>query len=288
MGVNMGKRFTATAPPLVWGGLFLLAWENLVNWRNIKPFLLPTPSAIWGQLKQDGGRFADAFSWGNIFPKPWQVVTVPLSETLFGGAALHTAANAIIGLLVGTFLAILIAGVAQRFSFVRDLINPLTASFNTMPIVALGPVFYSLFGATSDAARRVVVGLVAFFPVFVNLLRGLSNVDPVHDELMRSYAASPMSFLLKVRLPNSLGFFISGFRVAASLSVIAAVVVEYFGGLQNGLGARMASAMKLSQTPKAWAYITAAILTGLLFYVAGLLLERLVLPWQAHRQRADS
>jgi NitT/TauT family transport system permease protein len=269
--MTIGKRLRSVAPPVIWGALFLLAWEGFVNWRNIKPFLLPTPSAIGKELWKDKERLFD-----------------PKQNSLFLNAAKSTGFNALTGLVLGTMFAVLVAMVAQRFSFVRDLIKPLAAGFNTMPIVTLGPVFYSLFGATSDAARRVVVGLVAFFPVFVNMLRGLTQVDPVHEELMRSYAASPAAFLRLVRFPNSLGFFMSGFRVAASLSVIAAVVVEYFGGLQNGLGARVASAMKLSQTPKAWAYICAAILTGLLFYVAGQLLERLVLPWQAHRQRADS
>jgi NitT/TauT family transport system permease protein len=255
-------RAQSLVPPLVWGGMFLLLWENLVNWRNIKPFLLPTPSAIW-----------DAF------------VARP---SLFIDAARSTATNALIGLLLGGIAALAVAMVAQRFGFVRGLINPLSAAFNTMPIVALGPVFYNLFGATSDTARRVVVALVAFFPIFVNTLKGLTQVDPIHQELMRSYAASPSAFLRLVRLPNALTFVISGFRIAASLAVIAAVVVEYFGGLQNGVGARVASAMKLSQTPKAWAYICTAIATGLLFYVAGLVMERLILPWQTQRQRADT
>jgi NitT/TauT family transport system permease protein len=256
------RRVETILPPLAWGAMFLLLWENFVNWKNVKPFLLPTPSAIW-----------DAF-----VAKP----------TLFTDAARSTATNALIGLLLGGVAALALAMVAQRFSFVRGLVNPLSAAFNTMPIVALGPVFYNLFGATSDTARRVVVALVAFFPIFVNTLKGLTQVDPVHQELMRSYAASPSAFLRLVRLPNALSFAISGLRIAASLAVIAAVVVEYFGGLQNGVGARVASAMKLSQTPKAWAYICTAIATGLLFYVAGLIIERLVLPWQAQRQRADN
>jgi NitT/TauT family transport system permease protein len=256
------ERIRNIIAPLAWGALFLLAWENFVNWRNVKPFLLPTPSAIW-----------DAF-----FKQP----------SLFLNAARSTATNAVIGLLIGTLFGILVAAVAQRFSFVRGLINPLSAAFNTMPIVALGPVFYNMFGATSESARRVVVAMVAFFPIFVNLLKGLSQVDPVHEELMRSYAAPPSAFLRLVRVPNALSFLMSGFRIAASLAVIAAVVVEYFGGLQNGVGSRVASAMKLSQTPKAWAYIAVAIVTGLVFYVVGLILERLVLPWQTHRLQADN
>jgi NitT/TauT family transport system permease protein len=133
--------------------------------------------------------------------------------------------------------------------------------------VALGPVFYNLFGSTSDTARRVVVALVAFFPIFVNTLKGLTQVEPVHEELMRSYAASGSKFLRLVRIPNALPFLLTGLRIGASLSVIAAVVVEYFGGLQN---------------------ICGACLLGLTFYVSALILERLAMPWQAKRKASQS
>ena len=201
--------------------------------------------------------------------------------------ALNTGTNAVIGLIAGTIVALGLAFVAQRFETVRALIAPIGAALNTMPIVALGPVFYNLFGSTSDTARRVVIGLVAFFPIFVNTLKGLTQVDPVHTELMRSYAASESAFLRLVRVPNALSFTVTGIRIAASLAVIAAVVVEYFGGLQNGLGNRAASAMKLSATAKGWAYVTAACALGLTFYLFAVLLERLAMPWQARRRASD-
>ncbi len=256
--MNRALRIVA---PIVWGGLFLLAWQWFVVARDIKPFLLPAPTKILSTLLH--------------------------SKTLIFDAATATATNALIGLLAGTLGGVLVAFVAQRFSFVRSLLNPISSAFNTMPIVALGPVFYNLYGATSEGARRVVVALVAFFPVFVNVLKGLTQVDPVHQELMRSYAASDSQFLQRVRLPNALPFLVTGIRVAASLSVIAAVVVEYFGGLQNGLGSRVANAMKLSQTPKAWAYIASAIMMGLLFYVAGLIFESVSMPWNRRRLASD-
>lgn len=254
-------RAAQIVPPLAWGALFLFAWERFIIWRKIKPFLLPAPSAIWQQLK---------FNKSGI----WET-------------ALNTGTNAAIGLVAGALVGLLVAFVAQRFETIRALIAPLGAALNTMPIVALGPVFYNLFGSTSDTARRVVIALVAFFPVFVNTLRGLLQVDPVHTELMRSYAASDGAFLRLVRIPNALSFTITGVRIAASLSVIAAVVVEYFGGLQNGLGNRAASAMKLSATAKGWAYVAAACALGLTFYLCAVIIERLAIPWQARRRAAE-
>jgi NitT/TauT family transport system permease protein len=254
-------RVAVVVPPLAWGALFLLAWERFVIWRKIKPFLLPAPSAIWQQIR--------------------------LNKSGIWETALATGTNAVIGLIAGALVGMAVAFVAQRFSVVRALIAPLGAALNTMPIVALGPVFYNLFGSTSDTARRVVIGLVAFFPIFVNTLRGLTQVDPVHTELMRSYAASDNAVLRLVRVPNALSFMITGLRIAASLAVIAAVVVEYFGGLQNGLGSRATSAMKLSATAKGWAYVAAACALGLAFYLCAVLIERLAMPWQARRRAAE-
>jgi NitT/TauT family transport system permease protein len=257
------RRIGVVVPPLVWGALFLFAWERFVAVRKIKPFLLPAPSAIWDRLSDSG------FRSGVI------------------DTAKVTGINALIGLVLGVAAAVALALAAQRFRALAELIRPLSAAMNTMPIVALGPVFYNLFGSTSEGARRTVVALVAFFPVFVNTLKGLTQVDPVHQELMRSYAAADRDVLRLVRLPNALPFLLTGVRLAASMAVIAAVVVEYFGGKQNGLGSRTASAMKQSLTANAWAYITAACLLGLTFYVLALLGERLAMPWQARRRSAE-
>jgi NitT/TauT family transport system permease protein len=123
------------------------------------------------------------------------------------------------------------------------------------------------------------------FPVFVNTLRGLRQVDPVHAELMRSYAARPWTVMRIVRLPGALPFFFTGLRVASSTAVIAAIVSEYFGGLQEGLGPAITSAAASTAYPRAWAIVMAAIVLGLAFYLAALLAERLAMPW--HRRDTD-
>ena len=252
-------RAAGVVAPLAWGAIVLFAWERFVVWRHIKPYLLPKPSRIWERITANPHGL-------------WATATV-------------TGTNALIGLVIGAALGLAVALLAQRYRWIRHVLAPLSAALNTMPIVALGPVFYNLFGATSDVSRRVVVVLVVFFPVFVNVLKGLTQVDPVHEELMRSYAASDGAFLRRVRVPNALPYLLTGLRLAASLSVISAVVVEYFGGPQNGLGSRTASAMKQSLTANAWSYIAAACLLGLLFFCAALLLERVMMPWQARRAR---
>jgi NitT/TauT family transport system permease protein len=129
-----------------------------------------------------------------------------------------------------------------------------------------------------------VVTIVVFFPIFINTFKGLTQIDPIHDELMRSYAASDWSVLGKVRVPGAMPFFFTGLKLAASLCVIAAVVAEYFGGLQNGLGNRITSAAAATAYGRAWAYVAASCVLGLVFFLLASLLERVATPWQAHRR----
>lgn len=246
-------------PPLVVGLGFLLLWELFVVWRDIKPFLLPKPTLIRQEI------------WSN-----WDGITE---------AAINTGLNALVGLLAGTVVGVLAALVASRFRIVNDLLYPVAVAVAAMPIIALAPMFNNMFSTTSAIPRRLVVAIIVFFPIFVNTAKGLTQVGAAQLELMRSYAASPSQVARKVRVPNALPFFFTGLRLAASLCVIAAVVAEYFGGLQNGLGSRITSAAANTAYGRAWAYVAASCALGLLFYAVTLVLERVVMPWQHHRSR---
>jgi len=246
-----------TGVPALFGGLFLAGWQALVVANDIKPYLLPKPSAIWTQL-------------------------VDNAEDILATARV-TGTNALVGLAVGALLGVLAALVASRFRVVDSLLVPLAAAVNAMPIIALAPIFNTMFSTTSAIPRRLVVSLVVFFPLFVNTLRGLRQVTPIHRELLDSYAAGGWTFARKVRLPGALPFVFTGLRLAASLAVIAAVVAEYFGGLQNGLGTRITSAAANTAYPRAWAYVAASCALGLIFYLVATALERIATPWRTTR-----
>ncbi|MEU4557860.1 ABC transporter permease [Actinoplanes sp. NPDC023936] len=246
-------------PPVLVGILALVLWELTVTLGRIAPFILPAPSAIGREL---------AAQRTNV----WE-------------AALASGTNALVGLVCGTLLAILAALLASRSRILGEVSVPFAAVINALPIIALAPILNNMFESTSSVPRRLVTAIVVFFPVFLNLLRGLREVNPVHQELMRTYAAGGWTFARKVRLPGALPHLFTGLRQASSLAVIAAVVAEYFGGLQDGLGARITSAAAFTAYPRAWAFVAGACLLGLTFYLATLLLERLAMPW---RQRLIS
>jgi NitT/TauT family transport system permease protein len=156
------------------------------------------------------------------------------------------------------------------------------AALSVMPIVALAPVLYTMYGADVDTARQLVAGLAALVPVYFNTLRGLRQVRPVHRDLMRAYAASRRQQQLAVTLPTAAPYVFTGLRIASSLAVISALVAEYFGGPVGGLGKSITSAASSSNYPLAWAYVLGSILLGLVFYGAALGLEM----WTTRHRRS--
>ncbi|MET0423281.1 MAG: ABC transporter permease subunit [Actinoplanes sp.] len=242
-------------PPLVVGVAAIAIWQLIVTAGRIAPFILPAPSAIWAELVEQRGNVWDA--------------------------ALASGQNALIGLVGGTVVGVLAAMAASRWRPLSEVSIPFAAVLNALPIIALAPILNNMFESTSSIPRRLVAGIIVFFPIFINTLRGLREVDPIHRELMHTYAASGWTFAVKVRLPGSLPYVFTGLRQASSLAVIAAVVAEYFGGLQNGLGSRITSAASFTAYPRAWAFVVGACLLGLTFYLTTLLLERLAMPWRS-------
>jgi NitT/TauT family transport system permease protein len=244
----------AVLPPVIVGVAAIVAWQLTVTLGRIAPFILPAPSAIWDELVEQRQ---------NV----WE-------------AALASGENALIGLVAGAIMGVLAAMAASRFRPLAEVSIPFAAFVSALPIIALAPILNNMFEATSSIPRRLVAAIIVFFPVFLNTLRGLREVDPIHQELMRTYAASGWTFARKVRLPGALPYVFTGLRQASSLAVIAAVVAEYFGGLQDGLGSRITSAASFTAYPRAWAFVVGACLLGLAFYLTTLLLERLAMPWR--------
>ena len=237
-------------PPVMFGVAALLLWELVVRATGVPSFLLPAPSA---NAPEQVGSLATHHA------------TTPI-----------TRGNPQVGLVGGFQLGVGLALLAARSRVVSELATPLVSAAAAIPIVALAPVFTTMFGSTTELPRRLVVAVVVVVPVFVATARGLAQVAPVHHDLMTALAATPAQFSRFVRLPGAVPYIMTGLRLAAPASVIAAIVAEYFGGLQNGLGSRITSAAANTAYARAWAFVVASIVLGLLFFVAGLLAERVV------------
>jgi NitT/TauT family transport system permease protein len=251
------RRLGFYAPSIaVFVGVVAL-WEMLAGGGEARSLILPPPSAI-------GAALAENWSGGR-----W-----PLLES-----AATTLYEAVGGLAIGTLVGIAVALTVSRWATARDAVLPFAIAANAIPIIAIAPIFNNWFGVLNPVSKMMIAALLVFFPVMINVTRGLTQVDASAVELMRSYAASEWAVLRKVRIPNALPFFLTALKVATTLSLIGAIVGEYFGGASSVLGrvvVQSASALRFDVT---WAAILLAAIVGVAMYVAVTALERLLIPW---------
>ena len=235
------------------------AWELIVRNMDLRGLPLPAPSAIVSALGEN-----------------WASGRWPLAKA--AGATLFEAVG---GLAIGTSLGVVVALMTARYATVRELLLPLAVGASAVPIVAFAPLMNNWFGVLNPLSKMMIVAVLVFFPVVVNVTRGLTQVEPAALELLRSYGASEWTVLRVLRLPNALPYFFTALKIGTTLSLIGAIVGEYFGGSSEVLGrvvVQSASALRFDVT---WAAIILAAVTGIVMYLAIVAIERAVIPWHA-------
>lgn len=223
-----------------------------------------------------------------ILPPPTDIAAALLeTRDLLWRSALATLWEALGGLLIGVAAGLVMAFLTARFVGLRTALLPVAVAANAIPIIAIAPIFNNWFGVLSPLSKMMIVALLVFFPVMINVTRGLTQVDASALELMRSYAASEGAILRRVRIPNALPYFFTALKISTTLSLIGAIVGEYFGGSSEVLGrviVKSASSLRFDQT---WAAILLAALTGIVFYVVVVAIERVVIPWHASQRAGE-
>jgi NitT/TauT family transport system permease protein len=251
---TMGRRGRDWAPAVVVLVAFLGLWEGIVRGAHVQRFLLPAPTAIWTAFSSNQGQL-------------WHEGWVTFQEALGGFA---------IGCAAGMLAAVIVA----RWDLVGSALMPYAIAANAIPIIAFAPITNAWFNPLTKTAHMVIAAVLCFFPVFVNVVRGLRSVRPSEIELMRSYAVGELTVFRVVRVPTALPFLFTSLRVASVLAMIGAIVSEYYGGALDTLGANIEQDASLFQFEKAWAEIVIACILGIGFYLAVALLERLATRWQ--------
>ncbi len=253
------RRYTPAAVAAI---AVLGAWELITRVLSVETFILPRPSQI-------AASFID-------------------TADIIWVAGLNTLIEALGGFVAGTLLAVLAALATVRWSGVRQGLMPFAIAANSVPIIALAPIANAWFSITSPVPKMVVVAIIVFFPVMINTTRGLTEVDEAELELMRSFAAEPREVFRRVRIPNALPYFFNALKVASTLSLIGAIVAEYFGGPEDVLGRYIINRANLLQVPDAWAAIVVASLLGIAFYGLILIAERVFMPWHVSLRSGEA
>ncbi|GAC1440177.1 MAG: ABC transporter permease [Solirubrobacteraceae bacterium] len=242
------KRLLPSALAL---GLLFGAWELYADLGPIDSLLLPAPSAVLASLLSDR-----ALLWPDLRT---------------------TAGEVLLGMLAAVIAGCLLAGAIHSSALLRRALYPLLVASQTVPIVIVAPLLVVWLGYDL-APKLAIVALVCFFPIAVGALDGLASTSPELLKLMRTLDAGRWQTFIRVEAPSALPGLFSGLRIAASVSVIGAVLAEQSGS-SGGLGHQILQALPQLQTARAYAAVTLlAALAVALFGGVGVL-ERRLAPW---------
>jgi NitT/TauT family transport system permease protein len=185
-----------------------------------------------------------------------------------------------LALLVGLLAAI---GIVYS-RFLEGTLYTLLVSLNSIPKIALAPLFIIWLG-TGTESKVAVSFLIALFAIVIDAVLGLRSVSPDALDLMRSMRATPLQILIKCRFPNALPHIFAGMKVAISLALVGAIAGEFVAS-QEGLGFVILSSQGMFQTVRVFAAIVVLGVMGtVLFYLTDLA-ERLVCPWHVSHRSA--
>jgi NitT/TauT family transport system permease protein len=228
--------------------------------------------------------YVPPFKWQIVndlsLPHVWEIaeaLAAPVQrqqeQTLAGflvGAAIYTGWEAVLGFAFGAVLGLAIAAVFVHSKLAERAFMPYVVASQTIPILALAPLIAFAFG-NGLVGIVIVATYLTFFPVAVAQLRGLTSPDPRALELMRSCAASRWTIFWKLRMPASLPYLFAALKIAATASIVGAIVGEGNpGGSQFGLGRAILNFNEQygSAPEKLWAAMLASALLGLAFFAA--------------------
>ncbi|MFJ8745357.1 ABC transporter permease [Embleya sp. NPDC127516] len=199
-------------------------------------------------------------------PSFWQAVL----DTLKGwgyGLAIAVGAGVVLGLLIGS-IEVLRKATASTIEFLRPI-----------PSVALVPLAVLVYG-TGLESKLLLVVYASFWPVLLQMLHGVQDVDPVASDTARSYRLTPWIRLRHLVWPTALPYLVTGIRLAASVALVLAISAELLIG-SPGLGSEIALAQSSNAVPTMYALVIVTGALGVLVNVLARVLERRVLFWHA-------
>ncbi len=258
----LALRLRDLAVPAIFGLTLLLLWQLIVRGFAISPVFLPAPSDIWHRFAKSSAAL----------------------EADFIQTFMHAV---LIGWAIGSLSGFLVAILCDAWAFLRRGLLPLGNLFAALPIVGVAPIMVMWFGFDWHSKAAVVV-IMTFFPMLVNAVTGLQAAGHLERDLMRSYGASYVDMLVKLRLPAAMPFIFNALKINSTLALIGAIVAEFFGTPIVGMGFRISTEVAKFNLDLVWAEIAVAAIAGSAFYGVIALVERAVTFWHpSYRSRKD-
>lgn len=243
--------------PVLALALLILVWEAVVWLFSIPEFLLPAPS--------------------QIFKVTAAASPVMLEHTI------STTRTTMLGFLVSIVISLPLAVAIASSPLLANSIYPLLVLTQSIPKVAIAPIIVVLVGA-GEISRVLVAFLIAFFPLVISIATGLLATPQELVELGRSFNATHLQELIRIRLPHAVPFVFSGLKLSITFAVIGAVVGEFVAA-DRGLGYQILSATAFFKTSLAFGAVMLLSIIGIVLFQAVVLIERIFFPWSAEEGR---
>lgn len=233
-------------------GLILVSWEIIARLVAI-PFILPSPIQIIQKL-------------------------ILLKDPLLKEHLPFTLLVICIGLAISLVLGVIIAVIMHQSKVVEQALYPLLITSQTIPIIALAPIFVLWFGYTIWS-KVVVTIIITFFPIAIGSFDGLCSTDKELKELFQTFGLTKQEIFFKLEVPSALPSFFSGLKVAVPMSVIGAAIGEWLGA-QSGLGYFSRRMMTQFDGAGVFAPIVLLSLIGITLFMIVLMIEKYVFKWR--------
>jgi ABC-type nitrate/sulfonate/bicarbonate transport system permease component len=230
----------------------LLFWQLLSMSRIVPPFMLPSPLRVT-----------------EVFIADFPLLMRHLSYTLF---------EAMAGLSLAVTAAFILAVIMDANRVIKQSFTPILLLTQTMPVIAIAPLLILWMGY-GLAPKITLVFLTCFFPVTIGLLGAFASADNDALRLLQSMGAKKWQLYRYIKIPQALPAFFSGLKIAASYSIIGAVIAEWLGG-DAGLGVYMIRVRRSYSFDRMFAVIILVSALSLLLIKLVTLLEKKAMPWR--------
>jgi ABC-type nitrate/sulfonate/bicarbonate transport system permease component len=227
----------------------VLLWQVIVDVKNVPAYIVPSPTSIVKTLISD-----------------FKVIMQNTKVTIY---------ESIVGFVISIILSFILAVLMDSFKIVRKSLYPILVISQTIPTIAIAPLFIIWFGF-GPMPKIIVVIITCFFPIVISLIDGFEKVDRDYINLFRTMKASRLQTFYHLKLPYAMVNLFSGLKIAATYMVMASVIGEWLGG-DSGIGVYMVRAKSAYALDKVFAAIIVIVLISIIIiYIIDFISKRLI------------
>lgn len=245
----------------------LLIWQLVVSTSGVPSYVLPGPLPVWRALV--AGLVVDPTSPASF----WYHLANTMEATMFG-------------FLIGSALGILLAALMAEFRIVQRAIFPYVVGFQSLPKVAIAPLYIIWFGYQMQP-KVAMAATLTLFPVLLNSLQGFATVERERTELMASLDAGRWQSFRLVKLPSALPLIFAGLNLGIVYALLGTIVAEFIGA-QRGMGVVITQLQSASDTAGVFAALVVLAIAGYLLIAFMRLLQRRIVFWSGAEAHADA